>query len=102
MSHKQKTLFISGLTVDSHYQSLKAYFSQFGPIANIILKKDTQQPYLKSFAYLVFKDLSSVEECLSKEHWIYGKKIETERIYTGNEKRKKIEEKRSKKICVKG
>merc|ERR1711935_328832 len=55
---------------------LTKHFKKFGDIVSIFLKADPQTKLNKGFAFLVYKDASSVEKVLSQPQIIAGREVE--------------------------
>ena len=55
-----RKLFVGGLAQEARETEIKEYFSTFGEIDMITLKTDPQTGRSRGFAFLVFKDPSSL------------------------------------------
>jgi len=79
-SAEDRKLFVGGLSWETKEPQLKDYFEKFGEIESINLKLDPVTGRSRCFAFLVFKDPSSVEQVLGGgEHAINSKKVDVKR-----------------------
>lgn len=62
-----------GMT-DSMPDGLRSYFNQFGDIDNCTIMRDPTGRS-RGFAFLTFKNVSSVEAVLAKDHQLDGKMV---------------------------
>ena len=71
---------MGGLSWETKEPQLKEYFEKFGEIESINLKLDPMTGRSRCFAFLVFKERSSIEQVLgSGDHAINSKKIDVKR-----------------------
>ena len=59
---EERKLFLGGLSWESKVPQLKEYFEKFGEIESINLKLDPVTGRSRCFAFLVFKESSSLEQ----------------------------------------
>ena len=77
---EDRKLFLGGLSWETKEPQLKEYFEKFGEIESINLKLDPMTGRSRCFAFLVFKERSSIEQVLgSGDHAINSKKIDVKR-----------------------
>ena len=55
-------MFLGGLSWETKEPQLKAYFERFGEVENINLKLDPVTGRSRCFAFIVFKEPSSVDK----------------------------------------
>jgi len=79
-SAEDRKLFVGGLSWETKEPQLKEYFEKFGEIESVNLKLDPVTGRSRCFAFMVFKDTSSVEQVLSGgEHAINSKKVDVKK-----------------------
>lgn len=90
VDEEDRKIFAGGLTQDCTQDDLKDYFTQFGELERVQLKMDPLTGRSRGFAFIVFKELESMENVVSQEHEIKGKKatikkadIKPGKIYVG-------------------
>lgn len=69
---QERTIFVGNLDPSSTEKSVEDYFSLFGVVERVTLKASTKKYNLASYAFVQFKDLSSVDKIFSskKKHVI--------------------------------
>ncbi|ODV90601.1 hypothetical protein CANCADRAFT_26233, partial [Tortispora caseinolytica NRRL Y-17796] len=72
-------LFIGGLHWQTDEDSLVNYFSQFGEVMDRVIMRDGPNGRSRGFAFLTFKDPSSVDKVLETTHVLDGKTIDPKR-----------------------
>jgi len=91
MSNDGRKLFAGGLSADTSENDLAEYFSKYGEVDSVDLKKDNVTQRSRGFGFVTFKDNQALEmACAEKFHTIKGKKIEprkaklqTSKIFVG-------------------
>ncbi|XP_027773351.1 RNA-binding protein Musashi homolog 2-like [Solanum pennellii] len=80
-----RSLFIGGISMDITEESLRAHFSQFGEIADLVLKRD------KGFGFVTYANPETVDEVLNTYHNIASKEVDVkipvtyrQRIHVGD------------------
>ncbi|KZT63218.1 hypothetical protein DAEQUDRAFT_781193 [Daedalea quercina L-15889] len=71
-------LFVGGLSWDTTDESLRKHFSEFGEVEDCTILRD-QDGRSRGFAFLTFKDPSSVNAVMVREHVLDGKAIDPKR-----------------------
>lgn len=66
----ERTIFVGKLNPISTEQSIKEYFSQFGEVERVSLKPSKKLNKIWPYAYVEFKNVSSVEKVLAQNHQI--------------------------------
>jgi|ERR1712133_29775 len=75
-----RKLFIGGLSWDTYENDLKDYFSKYGTVENVNLKKDAYTQKSRGFAFVLFKDTETLDKILDgTPHTIKGKKVDPKR-----------------------
>ena len=75
-SQDAQTIFVGGLKPHLTKAHLNKHFKKDGDIVSIFLKTDPHTKLNKGFAFLVFKEVSSVEKVLSQPQIICGREVE--------------------------
>ncbi|KAK4685140.1 hypothetical protein P7C73_g5017, partial [Tremellales sp. Uapishka_1] len=71
-------MFIGGLNWETTDDKLRTYFETFGPVdASTIMRDPSGRS--RGFAFLTFKDVSSVNKVMSQDHSLDGKQIDPKR-----------------------
>jgi len=100
MSDNGRKLFAGGLSQDTSENDLAEYFSKYGEVESVDLKKDNVTQKSRGFGFVTFKDAQALEmACAEKFHTIKGKKIEprkakmqTSKIFVGGLKEELTDE----------
>ncbi|OSD03666.1 RNA-binding domain-containing protein [Trametes coccinea BRFM310] len=71
-------MFVGGLSWDTTDEGLRKYFSEFGEVEDCTILRD-QDGRSRGFAFLTFKDPSSVNAVMCREHVLDGKTIDPKR-----------------------
>jgi len=75
-----RKLFVGGLSWDTYENDLKEYFSKYGTVENVNLKKDPYTQKSRGFAFVLFKDMEPLDKVLDgSTHEIKGKKVDPKR-----------------------
>lgn len=74
----ERTVFVGKLNPISTEQSIKEYFSQFGTVENVSVKPSRKLNKIWPFAYVEFKDVSSVEKVIAQNHQIHMRSVRVE------------------------
>lgn len=87
---EDRKLFVGGLAQEASQDDLKEYFGKFGELERVQLKMDSQTGRSRGFAFIVYKEESSVDPACASEHSIKGKKctvkkadVKPGKIYVG-------------------
>ncbi|KAI8814048.1 hypothetical protein BJ742DRAFT_322047 [Cladochytrium replicatum] len=72
-------VFVGGLNWDTSEDKLRAYFSQFGTIAQCVIMTDSATKRSRGFGFVTFSDPSVVDAILSRTHVLDGKTIDPKR-----------------------
>merc|ERR1711972_974769 len=74
---ESRKLFVGGLSQSTNESNLTEYFSKYGEIESVDLKKDNVTQKSRGFGFVTFKDAQALDlACAEKFHTIDGKKIE--------------------------
>jgi RNA-binding protein Musashi len=78
MSDDERRIFIGGLNYDTEEGTVRHYFSQYGPLADVkIVKFPPPDGRSKGFGFVRFATMAAKEHCMSEPtHIIDGKTIE--------------------------
>ncbi|XP_050306317.1 RNA-binding protein squid isoform X2 [Anthonomus grandis grandis] len=72
-----RKLFVGGLSWETTDKELREYFGKYGEIESINVKTDSMTGRSRGFAFIVFKEIESLEKVTSAgEHTIGGKKVD--------------------------
>ncbi|KAI0727753.1 hypothetical protein C8Q72DRAFT_746230, partial [Fomitopsis betulina] len=71
-------LFVGGLSWDTTDEGLRKYFSEFGEVEDCTILRD-QDGRSRGFAFLTFREPSSVNAVMVREHVLDGKAIDPKR-----------------------
>ena len=82
---EDRKLFLGGLSWETKEPQLKEYFEKFGEIEAINLKLDPTTGRSRCFAFLVFRETSSIEQVRLKKISFY--KLVASYISTGSNER---------------
>jgi len=75
---ESRKLFVGGLSSDTNEKDLTDYFSKYGEVESVELKKDNLTQRSRGFAFLTFKDENTLNQAAAEQsHTIKGKKIGT-------------------------
>lgn len=67
---EERTIFVGKLNPISTEKSIKDYFSQFGVVEQVRLKPSRKLNRIWPYAYVLFKDPSSIDKVLAQNHQI--------------------------------
>ena len=70
-----RKLFAGGLAQEATEKDITEYFSKFGEVVSVNLKMDQMTGRSRGFAFVVFKDVETLNKVLQEEHAIKGKKV---------------------------
>jgi len=70
-----RKLFAGGLAQEATEKDITDYFGKFGEVASVNLKMDQMTGRSRGFAFVVFKDVETLNAVLSQDHAIKGKKV---------------------------
>jgi len=74
VEEEDRKLFVGGLPQEASQDDLKEYFGQYGELERVQLKMDNQTGRSRGFAFIIFKEESSIDAATSSgEHNIKGK-----------------------------
>ncbi|CAG5114304.1 Oidioi.mRNA.OKI2018_I69.chr2.g8364.t1.cds [Oikopleura dioica] len=70
-------MFVGGLSKNTTTESLKAYFSNFGEVQDVVVKVDPNTQQSRGFGFVLFINEESVEAVVAQQHHeLDGKKID--------------------------
>ena len=78
-------MFVGGLSWETSDETLRKYMSLFGELEDCLVMKDPLTNRSRGFAFLTFKDPSSIDKLLKTDHYIDGKKIDPKRAVPKDE-----------------
>jgi RNA-binding protein Musashi len=76
---EDKKIFVAGFSLTTTYDSLQAYFEQFGEISDCVLVQDKETGKSRGFGFVTFADSAAVDEVLNKKHQIDGRDVDCKR-----------------------
>lgn len=88
MGRDSGKMFIGGLNWDTSEQGLIDYFSQYGEIMDHTIMRDSATGRSRGFGFLTFKDPTSVDAVIKKDHVLDGKLIDPKRAIARDEQDK--------------
>jgi len=75
-SVESRKLFVGGLSADTNEKDLTEYFSKYGAVESVVLKKDPNTQRSRGFGFVTFQNENSLNEAAAvTAHLIKGKKI---------------------------
>eukprot|EP00096_Caligus_rogercresseyi_P003797 TRINITY_DN1743_c0_g1_i1.p1 TRINITY_DN1743_c0_g1~~TRINITY_DN1743_c0_g1_i1.p1 ORF type:complete len:276 (+),score=119.31 TRINITY_DN1743_c0_g1_i1:134-961(+) len=74
-SEDDRKLFVGGLPQEACESDLKEYFESYGAVTSTVLKMDQMTGRSRGFAFVVFASAESLDDVLSQEHVVKGKKV---------------------------
>ncbi|XP_023334541.1 RNA-binding protein squid [Eurytemora carolleeae] len=74
VDEEDRKLFCGGLPQECTQDDLKEYFGKYGELERVQLKMDPQTGRSRGFAFVLFKEVESLEAASQDEHSIKGKK----------------------------
>jgi len=75
-SDEERKLFVGGLPQEASEEDVKEYFATFGEIENINLKTDPHTGRSRGFAFIIYKEASSIDAATKDPaHVVKGKKV---------------------------
>jgi len=75
-SVESRKLFVGGLSADTNEKDLTDYFTKYGAVEGVVLKKDPNTQRSRGFGFVTFESESSLNEAAAVSvHLIKGKKI---------------------------
>lgn len=80
----RRTVFVGKLNPISTEMSIKDYFSQFGEVEEVFLKPSKTFKKVWPYAYVQFKDVSSMEKVLAQSHFINMRNVRVDTVYDKN------------------
>ncbi|XP_033108266.1 heterogeneous nuclear ribonucleoprotein D-like [Anneissia japonica] len=94
-----RKIFVGALSWETNDKSMKDHFSQFGAVAEVEIKRDTEGKS-RGFAFVLFEDASSVSAVLSKNDHIIDNKLVDAKPARAQKKQEPVVE--NKKIFIGG
>jgi len=73
---RNKKLYIAGLLQSTTDESLHAYFSKFGTVAEATIQKNHGTGESRGFGFVTFQDVGSVERVLEQSHMLDNQPID--------------------------
>lgn len=80
-------MFVGGLNWDTSEDDLKAYFTKYGPVVSVQIRKD-REGKSKGYGFVDFEKASSIAEVLATRHILDGKVIDPKRAIPKTEQDK--------------
>lgn len=69
-------MFLGGLSPNSTEESVRAFYSQFGEVMDVIIMRDPTTKRSRGFGFITFKDSSMVDRAqASRPHVVDGKYV---------------------------
>ncbi|GAA5815861.1 hypothetical protein MFLAVUS_009377 [Mucor flavus] len=82
-------MFIGGLNWETTDESLRQYFSKFGPVLDCTVMRDPTTQRSRGFGFLTMKENSDIDKIVSQaDHQLDGKKIDPKRAIPRDEQDK--------------
>ena len=75
-----RKLFAGGLAQEATEQDITEYFGKFGEVASVNLKMDQMTGRSRGFAFVVFAKVETLNDVLSQDHAIKGKKVAVKKV----------------------
>ncbi|KAL9979337.1 hypothetical protein ACROYT_G016988 [Oculina patagonica] len=71
-------IFVGGLSHETTVESLKSYFSDFGPVSDVVVMKDPATKKPRGFGFVTFQDPNSVQKVVNhpRPHVVDNKTID--------------------------
>lgn len=66
-------MFIGGLNWETTDESMRTYFEQYGQVTDCMVMRDGATGRSRGFGFLTFADTKSVNDVVTKEHYLDGK-----------------------------
>ncbi|XP_013101964.2 ribonucleoprotein RB97D [Stomoxys calcitrans] len=85
-----RKLFLGGLSPNSTEDSLRAFYSKFGEIVDLTLRRDPISGRSRGFAFVTYIDVSCVDKAqAARPHVVDGKAIDSKRVIVESEPKNK-------------
>lgn len=84
----KRTIFVGKLNPIATENSIKVYFAQFGEVEEVFLKNPKKFKQMWPYAYVQFKDVSSMEKVLSQRHLFHMRYVQVDAAYMKNSQNK--------------
>ena len=98
-----KKLFIGGLNIETTNDSLKAFYSNWGEVADCKVVMDANTGRSKCYAFLTFAETEALDRCmLDRPHVVDGKQVDPKRAMPRKEVQNIEANQRVKKIFIGG
>ncbi|KAI9245206.1 hypothetical protein EDC94DRAFT_530342 [Helicostylum pulchrum] len=82
-------MFIGGLNWETTDESLRQYFSKFGPVLDCTVMRDPTTQRSRGFGFLTMKENSDIDKIVSQaDHQLDGKRIDPKRAIPRDEQDK--------------
>ena len=72
---EDRKLFVGGLSQETQEPQLKEYFEKYGEVESIALKRDLTTGRSRGFAFIEFKESTSVDKVFEGDHAINNKRV---------------------------
>lgn len=70
-------MFVGGLSWETETSGLREYFSKFGDVKDVTIKKDSRSERSRGFGFVLFADKESVTKVIKQSnHFLDGRKID--------------------------
>ena len=83
-NNDERKLFVGGLAQEVNEEDLKEYFEKYGEVSQIDLKRNSPNGRSRGFAFVVLKDVETLNKALAQSHKIKGKDAIIERAFAKN------------------
>ncbi|KAM7360508.1 heterogeneous nuclear ribonucleoprotein A1-like 3 isoform 2-T2 [Cochliomyia hominivorax] len=75
-----RKMFLGGLSSNSTEESVRAFYSQFGEVTDVIIMRDPTTKRSRGFGFITFKDSTMVDRAqASRPHVVDGKTVDSKR-----------------------
>ncbi|XP_023299239.1 ribonucleoprotein RB97D isoform X1 [Lucilia cuprina] len=75
-----RKMFLGGLSPNSTEESVRAFYSQFGEVIDVIIMRDPTTKRSRGFGFITFKDSTMVDRAQeSRPHVVDGKTVDSKR-----------------------
>lgn len=77
---QDKKLFVGGLSPRTNEDSLRAYYSQWGELTDVVVMRDQRSNKSRGFGFVTFKESAAVDKAQSERpHKLDGKDVDSKR-----------------------
>ena len=86
MINENPTIFVGGFGPFLGECEIEKYFSKFGEILKVILKRDIEKGINKGYAFVKFSDPQAVTDILKESHMLDNRHIDVAMAHSGQKK----------------